>query len=100
MVRLFKHYIPHAVLLLGLFDVLLLAGAAEIAWRIRAEQIGIGFGLVADRAGMLAGFTGVMLTAMISIGVYGAESLRSLRYAGARLVVAVSLGLLLLSFID
>ena len=100
MVRLFKHYIPHAVLLLGLFDVVLLACAAEIAWRIRAEQLGIGFGLMADRAGMLASFTGVMLTAMISIGVYGAESLRSLRYAGARLVVAVSLGIILLSFID
>ncbi|MES2492285.1 MAG: hypothetical protein V4579_03280 [Pseudomonadota bacterium] len=40
MVRLFKHYVPHAVLLLGLLDVLLLLAAAELGWRIRAAQIG------------------------------------------------------------
>ncbi len=100
MVRLFKHYVPHAVLLLGLFDLALLAGAAELAWRIRAEQIGISLGFVAERSGMLAGFTATMLTAMIATGVYGTESLRSLRYAGARLLVAASLGTIALSFAD
>ena len=100
MVRLFKHYVPHAVLLLGLFDLALLAGAAELAWRIRAEQIGISLGFVAERSGMLAGFTAIMLTAMIATGVYGTESLRSLRYAGARLLVAASLGTIALSFAD
>jgi hypothetical protein len=49
---------------------------------------------------MLTVFTGVMLTAMISIGVYGSEALRSLRYAGARILVAVSLGIIALSFVD
>ena len=100
MVRLFKHYVPHAVLLLCLFDLALLAGAAELAWRIRAEQIGISLGFVAERSGMLAGFTATMLTAMIATGVYRAESLRSLRYAGARLLVAASLGTIALSFAD
>ena len=100
MVRLFKHYVPHAVLLLGLFDLALLSAAAEFAWRIRAEQIGITLGPPSNRAGMLAGFTGIMLAAMISTGVYGTESLRSLRYAGARLLVAVSLGTIALSFAD
>ena len=100
MVRLFKHYIPHAVLLLGLFDLALLATAAELAWRIRAGQIGLLAGSPLDRSEMLAVFTGVMLTAMISIGVYGSEALRSLRYAGARILVAVSLGIIGLSFID
>ena len=100
MVRLFKHYVPHAVLLLCLFDLALLAGAAELAWRIRAEQIGISLGVVAERSGMLAGFTAIMLTAMIATGVYDTESLRSLRYAGARLLVAASLGTIALSFAD
>jgi hypothetical protein len=36
MIRLFKHYIPHAVMLLGLFDLALLLAAGEIAWQVRA----------------------------------------------------------------
>jgi len=99
MVRLFKHYIPHAVLLLGLFDVVLLAGAAELGWRLRAGQLGLDIGTF-NRHWQLAGFAGIMLTAMISVGVYGADALRSLRYAGARLLVALSLGTIAISFID
>ena len=99
MVRLFKHYIPHAVLLLGLFDVVLLAGAAELGWRLRAGQLGLDVGTF-NHHWQLAGFAGVMLTAMISVGVYGADALRSLRYAGARLLVALSLGTIAISFID
>ncbi|MFC3174818.1 TIGR03013 family XrtA/PEP-CTERM system glycosyltransferase [Novosphingobium bradum] len=99
MVRLFKHYIPHAVLLLGLFDFVLLAGAAEMGWRVRAGQIGLDLGTF-NRQWELAGFAVIMLTAMIAVGVYGSESLRSLRYAGARLLVALSLGTIAISFVD
>ncbi len=100
MIRLFKHYIPHAVLLLGLFDFGLLVAAGELAWKLRANQIGIDIGPFAERVHMLSGAALVVLTAMISVGVYGADSLRSLRYAGARLLVAVSLGIIALTFID
>lgn len=100
MIRLFKHYVPHAVLLLGLFDLILLGLAAELAWELRASQIGIDAGIVLDRIGWLAGISAVVMTAMISVGIYGADSLRSMRFAGARLLVAVSLAILALSFID
>ena len=100
MIRLFKHYVPHAVLLLGLLDLLLLGLAAELAWEFRASQIGIDPGSVAGRAVWLAGISLVVMTAMVAVGVYGADSLRSLRFAGARLLVAVSLAILALSFID
>ncbi|HEY6868260.1 MAG TPA: sugar transferase, partial [Novosphingobium sp.] len=100
MVRLFKHYIPHAVILLGLFDVVLLALAAELGWRIRAGQIGIDIGAALDRGWQLGGFTACMLTAMIAVGVYGTDATRSLRYAGARILVAISLGTIGLSFVD
>ena len=100
MIRLFKHYIPHAVLLLGLFDIGLLLTAGDMAWRLRAGQIGIGIGTLADRSGMLASFAAIMLTVMIAVGVYGAEALRSMRYASARLLVAISLGVIALSFVD
>jgi len=100
MIRLFKHYIPHAVLLLGLFDLLLLVGAGEAAWKLRASQIGIEPGAFADRFPVLLGAGSVVLTAMIAVGVYGADSLRSMRFAAARLLVAVSLGVIALTFID
>ena len=100
MIRLFKHYIPHAVLLLGLFDLVLLVAAGEFAWKLRAGQIGIAAGAFAERLPVLAGAGLVVLTAMIAVGVYGADSLRSMRFASARLLVAVSLGIIALTFID
>jgi sugar transferase (PEP-CTERM system associated) len=100
MIRVFKHYIPHAVMLLGLFDLLLLITAGELAWRLRAGQIDMDPGLFADRLWPHAGFAAMMLAAMIAVGVYGADSLRSMRFACARLLVAVSLGIIALSFID
>ena len=100
MIRLFKHYIPHAVLLLGLFDLALLIAAGEIAWQLRASQLAMDPGLFSDRWGSLAAFASIVLLAMISVGVYGIEALRSMRHAVARLLVAVSLGIISLSFVD
>jgi sugar transferase (PEP-CTERM system associated) len=100
MVRLFKHYVPHAVLLLGLIDCALLLLAGNLAWTLRAAQIGMDPGSLPDRTGMLSGFAGAVLAAMIAVGVYGSEALRSLRFAGARLLVAVSLAIIALAFLD
>jgi len=100
MIRLFKHYIPHAVLLLGLIDLVLLMVAGEFSWRLRAGQVGMDLGPFSDRAAGLVTYTVVMLTAMISVGVYGADSLRSMRFATARLLVAISLGIIGITFVD
>jgi sugar transferase (PEP-CTERM system associated) len=100
MVRLFKHYVPHAVLLLGLIDCALLLLTGELAWALRSAQIGIEPGSFGQRFWAIAGFTMVVLTAMIAVGVYGSEALRSLRFAGARLLVAVSLAIIALAFLD
>lgn len=97
MIRLFKHYIPHAVLLLGLFDFALLMLAGELGWMIRAQQIGIVVGPTGDRLVPLVIFAALIQLAMIAVGVYGSEALRSMRYATARLLVAVSLGIIFLS---
>ena len=44
MIRLFKHYIPQAVLLYGFCDLVLLLLAGDLAWHLRAMQIGIEVG--------------------------------------------------------
>lgn len=100
MIRLFKHYIPHTVVLLWLVDLLLLVAAGEMAWRLRMSQLGFEIGDLAERIWSHAGFAAVMTIAMISVGVYGADALRSIRFAAARLLVAVSLGIIALSFLD
>ncbi|GGD50129.1 TIGR03013 family PEP-CTERM/XrtA system glycosyltransferase [Erythrobacter arachoides] len=100
MIRLFKHYIPHAVLLLGLLDCVLLLLAGDLAWKFRAAQIDLSTGQLADRILPMAGFAGITLAAMIAVGVYGPEALRSMRFACARLMVAVSLAILALALLD
>ena len=100
MIRLFKHYIPHAVILLGLLDFALLMVASEMAWQLRASQIGMDPEPVAERWFALVGSASVVWLAMISVGVYGPYALRSLRFAGARLLVAISLGVIALATID
>lgn len=99
MIRLFKHYIPHSVLLLGLLDFVLLIAAGEIGWLVRAHQIGMDAGHMAMRTTPLLLFALMVQTAMIAVGVYGSDALRSMRYATARLLVAVSLGIIALSVI-
>jgi hypothetical protein len=49
MIRLFKHYIPNAVLLPGLLVIALLVGAPEIAWQLCAQQIAMEPGYFANR---------------------------------------------------
>lgn len=100
MIRLFKHYIPHAVILLGLLDFVLLGLASEMAWQVRASQIGMDPGPMAERWIPLVGSAAVVWLAMISVGVYGPYALRSLRFAGARLLVAISIGIIVLATVD
>ncbi|MDO7844527.1 TIGR03013 family XrtA/PEP-CTERM system glycosyltransferase [Sphingomonas immobilis] len=99
MIRLFKHYIPNAVLLLGLFDIVLLLLAGELGYELRLHQLGSLVDPVQNRIAQLATFAGSVEVAMIAVGVYGAGALQSLRFATARLLVAISLGVVALSVI-
>lgn len=97
MIRLFKHYIPYPLLLLGIVDLFLLAVAAEISWIFRASQIGMIAGSIYDRPAPIISFALALEVALIAVGVYGTEALQSLRFAAARILVAISLGVIFLS---
>ncbi|WP_226015702.1 TIGR03013 family XrtA/PEP-CTERM system glycosyltransferase [Novosphingobium sp. FKTRR1] len=99
MIRLFKLYIPNAVLLLALLDFVLLVTAGELGFLLRAQQIGIDAGQIYSRKTPLLVFAVLVQTAMIAVGVYGSDALRSMRYATARLLVAISLGIIALSVV-
>jgi sugar transferase (PEP-CTERM system associated) len=94
MIRFFRQYVPNAVLLLGLLDIIVLVAAAELGWTLRAGQIGMVVGPMHTRLPQLISFVVVVQTAMMAVGVYGAQALQSLRHATARLMVSVSLGVI------
>ncbi len=97
MIRLFKHYVPNAVLLLGFLDIVLLMVAAEAGLVIRADQIGMLLDPVHSRWPQLAVYAVAIEVTLIAVGVYGAEALQSLKYASVRLLVGIALGVLFLS---
>jgi sugar transferase (PEP-CTERM system associated) len=98
MIRLFKHYVPYAVLLLGAIDFLLLVLAAEAGWSLRLWQLGGGDGGM-NRLPNLIAFACTLQAAMVAVGVYSVAALQSVRFAIARLLVAVALGIILLSLV-
>ena len=97
MFRLFKHYVPHAVVWLALIEFCALLGAAEGAWHLYAWQAGFDAGPLGERALPLATFAAANSLAMMATGMYGSEGLRSMRFATARLLAAISLGVIFLS---
>jgi sugar transferase (PEP-CTERM system associated) len=99
-IRLFKHYVPHAVLLLGAVDVVLLFCSAEASWVLRAWQIGMAVTPITSRLGPLVTFASAVEVAMIAVGVYGIDALHSVRFATVRMIVAVALGMIFVSVLS
>lgn len=99
MIRLFKHYVPNAVLLLGLLDFVCLIVAAEFGWQFRLHQLAFDIEPVATRVPQLLSFASSLMLSMIGVGAYSPRALTSMRFATARLLVAVSLGTIFLSVI-
>ena len=97
MFRLFKHYVPHAVVWLALIEFFALLGSAEGAWHLYAHQAGFDAGPLASRWLPLLTFGVSNSLAMMATGMYGNEGLRSMRFATARLLAAISLGVIFLS---
>ena len=99
MIRVFKHYVPNAVALLGLIDFVILLAAAECGWLLRAAQLAMIPEAITTRLPQLAAFAVPLAVAMVAVGAYQADVLVSLRQAVMRLIVAVSLGVIFLSLL-
>ena len=85
--------------MLGLVDFLLLMLAAELGWLLRARQIGFPPGSFLERLPQILSFAIPLQIALLAVGAYSAASFLSLRFAAARLMVAISLGVIFLSLI-
>jgi len=99
MVRVFKHYVAFPVLMLCIVDFAVLLLVAEAGWVLRLRQIGMDPGSIWTRVPQLLTFAVALQAAMIGVGVYKPESMQTLRFAAARLLVAISLGVILISLL-
>ncbi|HMQ20488.1 MAG TPA: sugar transferase, partial [Sphingopyxis sp.] len=99
MFRLFKHYVPHAVLWLALIEFLALLGSAEAAWHLYAHQADFDAGTLGGRLFPILTFALANSLAMMAVGMYGTEALRAMGFATARLLAAISLGVIFLSVV-
>lgn len=100
MLRVFKHYIPYAVLALGLVDFVALMVAGEIGWQLRAYQIAMDAGHPGERMVPLISFALSIWLAMVAVGAYSSEALLSVRVSITRLLAAISLGVIFLSLMN
>jgi lipopolysaccharide/colanic/teichoic acid biosynthesis glycosyltransferase len=87
------------VLLLGALDLALLLVAAQAGWAARLWQLTGALDADAARLPNMLAFAGTLQAAMVAVGVYGVRAIRSVRFAVARLLVAVALGILGLSLV-
>lgn len=100
MFRLFKHYVPQAVVWLALIEFAVLLFSAEAAWHLYAHQADFDAGGLGERWLPLLTFALSNSLAMMAVGMYGTEALRWLGFATARLIAAISLGVIFLSLLS
>jgi sugar transferase (PEP-CTERM system associated) len=99
MIRIFKHYVPPSLLLLGLLESAWLLIAAELSWRLRVSQVSRSVLPVSDRLVELALFTITILLSMIAVGYYRSDCYRSLQMSFVRLLAALFFGAVALAVV-
>src|SRR3546814_19080144 len=87
------------VLVLGFIDFPRQMLASGGGWLLGKWQSGGAVDREASRVHNMLVFAATLELAMIGVGVYALDALRSMRFAVARLVVAISLGALLLALV-
>src|SRR3546814_20171227 len=81
MFRLFKHYVPYAVVWLALIEFAALLLSAEAAWHLYAHLSDFDAGPIGDRWLPLFTFALANSLAMMAVGMYGTAALRWLGFA-------------------
>ncbi len=94
MVRVFKHYVPTSLLLLGILEIVMLMVSAEAAWRLRVYTINAGDVPTVERLPQLITFTVLFYVVMLAVGLYQGGSYRSVRQSAMRLAIAFVIGIL------
>lgn len=98
MIRLFRHYFPRSLLILGLIETVLVFLSALFAWQLRVSQIGGAEPLTSQLPELLT-YTATVYVMLLGVGAYQLSSFRTLRMTSARIMLALVLTVLILSVI-
>ena len=99
MIRLFKHYVPTPLLMLGLIECALLFLSGELAWKLRNAQAGLDAAPFTGRLPELLTYTIVVYIVMLAVGLYQTDCVRSLRMTLSRMLVALAISVIALSLV-
>ncbi|MFZ5609454.1 MAG: TIGR03013 family XrtA/PEP-CTERM system glycosyltransferase [Pseudomonadota bacterium] len=88
MLRIFNHYVPKSLVVLGAVEFAVLAAAAEIAARLRIAAVSDEIGPFSERLPDILAFASVVFVAMLAVGMYQSDCCRDLRMTFIRLLAA------------
>lgn len=91
MIRIFRHYMPASLLIIGAIEALIILAAAESAWQLRVYQAGLTSGPITGRWFELLIYTVTSSCIFIAVGLYQNEYFFRLRLAFVRILVATGL---------
>ncbi len=99
MIRIFKHYVPKPVFILGFVELLILAGAIVLGLTTRFSQLGMGVSYGQHWGAFLA-FVAVVMVSLVAVGLYQSEAYRDVRVMVIRLLTSALLSLVVMSVVS
>ncbi|MGK2284936.1 TIGR03013 family XrtA/PEP-CTERM system glycosyltransferase [Pedomonas sp. V897] len=99
MIRVFRHYVPLPLLVLGIIEFVALILAAVLAWYGRLWQADLQFDSGFNVLPEVLTYACVTYVVMLAVGLYQSQCYRSVRMTAVRLAVALGIDFVALSVI-
>lgn len=99
MIRIFKHYVPKPVFMLGFVELVILAGAIIFGLTTRFSQLNMAIAY-GEHWGAFLAFVAVVMVSMVAVGLYQAEAYRDVRVMVIRLATSAVLSLVAMSVVS
>jgi len=99
MIRIFKHYIPKSLFMLGVGESLILLAAIWAGLNVRYIQADISVPDFSSHITEISSFVIISYVVLLATGFYRLETCRDLRVASIRLITSLGLSFLVLSVV-
>lgn len=99
MIRIFKHYIPRSLFILGLMESVILMAAIWAALNLRYYQVGFERPVFSEYAVEIFSFAFVVYMVLLATGLYQLEAGRDMRVTVIRLITSLGLSFIVLSVV-
>ena len=99
MIRIFKHYIPKSLFVLGLLESFILMAAIWLALNLRYYQAGLEMPDFTQHAIEIFSFAFVVYVVLLATGLYQLDAGRDMRVTVIRLITSLGLSFIVLSVV-